>query len=369
VVEPWRPEEGAHRATLPNPHANAVDLARAEWTTTTVLDLEGLPTTTDFTAVDVAEVDFPVDAVVLWADGTDAAWHARRAAAAAEHEGLHRDATDESRFRDFGELRHALRSLDLYAPWIRRVFLVTDGQRPAWLASDQDRVVLVDHTEVFGTAGVLPTFNSHAISARLHHVPGLSEHFLYLNDDVFFGRPVMPEQWFDSLGTPLFHPTQSRVPGLSVADPAPPILARRHVADLVERDFGRRPHQVFQHGPHPMRRSTLAALEERYPDELAATWSHPFRRGDDVEIVWLHNYVGYLTGAARPARGVGYGYYSMGLSRTAEELDQLLQRRHKDVFCINDESELGLDESAVAALGPFLQTYFPTPAGFETSSS
>jgi Stealth protein CR2, conserved region 2/Stealth protein CR3, conserved region 3/Stealth protein CR4, conserved region 4 len=366
VIEPWRRDGSIHRAILPNTHASAVDLERTTWTTTSALGVGDLPTLTDLTGLDVATVDYPVDAVILWADGSDLAWHARRAAAAEQHDGLHRDAVDESRFRDFGELRYALRSLDLYAPWLRRVFLVTDGQRPDWLAADQDRVVVVDHSEVFGAAGVLPTFNSHAISARMHHVPGLAEHFLYLNDDVFFGRPVMPEQWFDSEGFPLFHATQNRVPGPSVSDAAPPIMARRLVADLVERDFGRRPHQVFQHGPHPLRRSTLLELEQRYP-ELVGTWSHPFRRPDDIEVVWLHNYVGYLTGRARPARGVGYGYYSMGLARTPEDLEQLLKRRHKDVFCINDESELGLDPGAEAALGPFLATYFPTPASFEVS--
>jgi hypothetical protein len=34
----------------------------------------------------------------------------------------------------------------------------------------------------------LPTFSSPAIEANLHRIAGLSEHFLYFNDDVFLGK-------------------------------------------------------------------------------------------------------------------------------------------------------------------------------------
>ena len=367
VVEPWWRSGTSHRATLPNMHASAVDLGRATWSTISAIGVDGLPTVTDFCAADVSSIDFPVDAVMLWVDGADPEWQARREEVQFGQTGLHSGAIDPARFRDHGELRYALRSLELYAPWIRKVFLVTDRQRPSWLSADQERVVVVDHTEIFGSHGTLPTFNSHAISARIHHIPGLAEHFVYLNDDVFIGRPVKPEQWFDSTGATLFHTTRSRVQGPSVQDPDPPTMARRRVADLVERDFGRRPHEIFQHGPHALRRSTLLMLEERYSQELAATWAHQFRSADDLEIVWLHNYVGYFTGLARPSSGVTvkYTYLSLGLSTTANELSELLRRRHKDVFCINDEGVRDLAPEAVGALGNFLGSYFPTSATFE----
>jgi len=36
------------------------------------------------------------------------------------------EAASESRYRDTGELRYSLRSLEKYAPWVRHVYLVTD---------------------------------------------------------------------------------------------------------------------------------------------------------------------------------------------------------------------------------------------------
>ena len=106
------------------------------------------------------------------------------------------DAVAPSRFADSQELRYSLRSLERYAPWVRRVFLVTNGQIPDWLALDGQRLTLVTHEDIFPDPSHLPTFSSPAIEAHLHRIPGLSEHFLYFNDDVLLGQPVWPEDFF-----------------------------------------------------------------------------------------------------------------------------------------------------------------------------
>ena len=81
---------------------------------------------------------------------------------------------------------------------MRRIFLVTAGQRPSWLADDE-RITLVDHRDIL-PADALPTFNSQAIETSLHRIPGLAEHFVYVNDDVFLGRPTRPELFFSPGG-------------------------------------------------------------------------------------------------------------------------------------------------------------------------
>ena len=95
-----------------------------------------------------------------------------------------------------------MRSVHLFAPWVRTIHLVTAGQRPDWLADDaalDGRVRVVDHREIL-PADALPTFNSQAIETALHRVPGLAEHFVYLNDDVFLGRAARPELFFSPGG-------------------------------------------------------------------------------------------------------------------------------------------------------------------------
>src|SRR5699024_8230192 len=136
------------------------------------------------------DVQFPIDVVYTWVDGADPAWLARKAEVSGEvpPEGLHAEATDPARFRSRDELMYSLRSLDDFAPWVRHVYLVTDDHVPHWLNTDDPRISIVDHREIFPDDGRLPVFNSNAIISRLHHIDGLSEHFLYMNDDVMLAR-------------------------------------------------------------------------------------------------------------------------------------------------------------------------------------
>src|SRR5699024_9900015 len=101
----------------------------------------------------------------------------------------------------------SLRSLEMYANWIRHIYIVTDNQVPHWLDTSHPRITIIDHTEVFADSTVLPVYNSHAIESQLHHIPELSEHYLYMNDDVFFGRPTSPDQFLLSNGVAKFFPS------------------------------------------------------------------------------------------------------------------------------------------------------------------
>src|SRR5262249_26391203 len=96
------------------------------------------------------------------------------------------------RFKDDDELRFFFRSLEQFSPWVRRIFFLTSGTSPSWLRTDHPRIRLIDHREIFLKPEHLPTFNSMAIECHLHRIDGLSELFLYLNDDFFLGRPLKP---------------------------------------------------------------------------------------------------------------------------------------------------------------------------------
>ena len=99
------------------------------------------------------------------------------------------EAQSESRYRDTGELRYSLRSLEKYAPWVRHIYLVTDDQIPYWLNMDSDRLTVISHREIFGRRfrQYLPVFSSPAIETMLHKIRGLSDRFIYFNDDVLLG--------------------------------------------------------------------------------------------------------------------------------------------------------------------------------------
>ena len=101
-----------------------------------------------------------------------------------------------SRFADNQELRYSLRSVEKHAPWVRKIFIVTNGQIPSWLNLDNPRIKIVTHYEIFNNKSHLPTFSSPAIESHLHKIPGLSKKFIYLNDDVMFGTEVWPDDFF-----------------------------------------------------------------------------------------------------------------------------------------------------------------------------
>ena len=98
---------------------------------------------------------------------------------------------------DNNELRYSLRSLEKYAPWIRKVYVVTNGQVPQWLNKKHPKVNLVQHKDIFPNSSHLPTFSSSAIECHLHRIPGLSRFFLYLNDDIIINQPISPFDFHD----------------------------------------------------------------------------------------------------------------------------------------------------------------------------
>ncbi|XP_057598421.1 N-acetylglucosamine-1-phosphotransferase subunits alpha/beta isoform X2 [Hippopotamus amphibius kiboko] len=101
-----------------------------------------------------------------------------------------------SRFEDNEELRYSLRSVERHAPWVRNIFIVTNGQIPSWLNLDNPRVKIVTHQDVFRNLSHLPTFSSPAIESHIHRIEGLSQKFIYLNDDVMFGKDVWPDDFY-----------------------------------------------------------------------------------------------------------------------------------------------------------------------------
>ena len=131
------------------------------------------------------------DVVYTWVDGNDPAWKSLfRAYCDSRDQSESQEGLGATRFQQHDELRYSLRSIEAYAPWVSRIYLVTNGQVPNWLDTHNDRLVLVNHDEIFTNKSDLPTCNSYAIEFNLHRIRGLSDRFVYFNDDMFLGRTV-----------------------------------------------------------------------------------------------------------------------------------------------------------------------------------
>lgn len=314
------------------------------------------------------EVAFPVDVVYLWVDGGDPAWQRRKADRLVELGAApHAMAVDNVRFEQGDELRFSLRSLHRYAPWVRRIFVVTDRQSPAWLKEDPGRLDIVDHTDILPPS-CLPTFNSHAITAAVHRMPGLSDRFLLMNDDVILGRPVTAEQFFFSNGATKFFNSRAALPsGSSLGDNPPVVSARKHSREVVHGLTGMRPNRGFKHTPIAFDRSLLAELEDEIP-EWRTTMASPFRSGTDIVPEWLHHYLGYHRHRAYPA-SLRYSYVNIGDTRHLQELRRRLRTPRPDVLCVNDVTDdLVGGRARHEALHGILSTMLPWPSPFEADS-
>ena len=326
-----------------------------------------------FTTPSLDRISFPIDAVYTWVDGSDPAWQARKAAALAANpwlQGTSKLANNDSRYASRDELRYSLRALHCFAPWIRHIFLVTDDQVPAWLDTTHPRITVVGHKEIFGETGTLPTFNSQAIESRLHRIPGLSEHFLYLNDDVFLGRPVGPELFFTPGGLTRFFPSTALVDAAPRSPTDPPAdSAGKNNRELIRAAFGRVLTRKMKHTPHPSRRSVIAEIEERFAEYVDATAGHQFRHPDDISLLSsLQQYYAYLTGRAVPGT-IRFRYTDLAAPATPFKLADLLRHRNLDAFCLNDiDADPAVAADQEAMLADFLPAYLPFVSPYELNS-
>ncbi|MFI7600774.1 stealth family protein [Actinoplanes sp. NPDC049681] len=323
-----------------------------------------------FTLPSPDRISFPIDVVYTWVDGGDPQWQARKAAALAQNEWLgdaSRLATNNSRYASRDELRFSLRALHCFAPWVNHIYLVTDDQVPEWLDTSHPGITVVSHREIFGDTGTLPTFNSQAIESRLHRIPGLSEHFLYLNDDVFLGRPVSPDLFFTPGGLTRFFPSSAQVDSAPRRPDDPPAdSAGKNNRELIRTAFGRVLTRKMMHTPHPSRRSVIAEIEQRFAEHVEATASHQFRHPDDVSLLSsLQQYYAYLTGRAAPGT-IAYAYADLANPTSPLKLAGLLRHRNLDAFCLNDtDSDDAVAAEQAALLEEFLPAYLPFVSPYE----
>lgn len=332
-----------------------------------VLDGRAWPSIALCAGPDIDEVDFPVDAVYTWVDGADPAWRERFERAKAEAAGVayHPEAQAGHRFVSRDELRYSMRSLQMYAPWIRHIYLVTDRQAPSWLGADQDRVTVVDHRDIFTDPTGLPVFNSNAIISQLHHIDGLSEHYLYINDDVFFGHDVRPEDfWYGSGITKVFPARALRPFGPSGPAELPHLNITTNIRAHLQREFGRTLRHAVRHMVAPQRRSVNYEIEERFGELLRETARHRFRHHDDVALDQMFHYYAQMTGRAVPSV-MDYEYVNVGLGSTSHRLRRLLFARDRAVFCLNDAPEAGEDPMSEDEVAAFCAAYFPVRSEFE----
>lgn len=132
-----------------------------------------------------------IDFVIIWVDGKDKKWQAEKA----KYSPNKNTDSRNIRYRDWENLKYWFRGVEKFAPWVNKVYFVTCGHYPEWLNKDNPKLVCVKHSDYIPNE-YLPTFSSHPIELNLHRIKGLSEQFVYFNDDTFIMDKVKPTDFF-----------------------------------------------------------------------------------------------------------------------------------------------------------------------------
>ncbi|MEB0141118.1 MULTISPECIES: Stealth CR1 domain-containing protein [unclassified Undibacterium] len=314
----------------------------------------------------------PVDIVYLWVDGADPLWQNKRQQAYTDWVSAHPDelaiyGNNAGRYRDNGELLYNLRALEKFFPAHGHVYLVSDGQVPAWLQPSA-RLTVIDHRDLL-PASTGPVFDSGHIESYLHHIPGLSERFIYLNDDVFFGSRVDTAWWFGG-ALRVFgevHPITD-YDELQVAETAlvnASILSKHWLSQRYP-SYQHDP-RLYSHAPRPMLKSVMFELEEIAAELFEQVRSTVFRSWRVPPLVpdlvprWMVH-----TGLAKQ-RILDPLHIHTGDQGAAQQFDALLLKFGQlPFFCINDTcDEAADDDLRLLRIALTLEQLLPLPSSFE----
>lgn len=330
-----------------------------------------------------------IDFVIIWVDGSDPEWQAEKAKYAPS---ANSDSRPE-RYRDWGLLPYWFRGVEKYAPWVNKVHFVTWGHIPKWLNTSHPKLSIVRHRDYIPEK-YLPTFSSHTIELNLHRIKGLSENFVYFNDDMFIISPVSEEVFFKN-GLPCdsavlnVHCYSQSLPIQMIAindtglinehfemkrtvSSAPmkwlcPLYGKLLLRTLTLMFCPRFPGFYQHHLPSSLKRSTIEEVWRAEPEALDRTCMNKFRSAYDVNQ-WLFREWQLAENSFSPrSTGIGEAFFpdrdgKNEFARVAE----YISGQKKKLICINDckMTDEEFEEYKKETISAF-DSILPDKSGFE----
>jgi len=337
------------------------------------------------------ETQEEIDVVFTWVNGSDPTFveDLKKSDLGSK---THKDDTKQQRFEDFNQLIYAIRSIEIYSPWIRRIYIVTNGQIPFWLNITNPKVKIVTHKQIFQHKDHLPTFNSMAIEVHLHQIEGLSEKFIYFNDDISLMKQIcLSDFWTAEGGYKIYQHGEvgrkvlsetcsEECVSVKMSDGncdqecnsigcfwdgddcdgiTPPGGEKDHrpafyqaidfVNILYERTLTENKRHWLPHIPYMFNRKIMREMQEHYNIEFELTSRHKKRQKNDMQPEFA--YVHWLQEAPKsknvkvdpneyrnqPGRiGVGYISYYNNMMKNKPQLEKIKKDKNLKFLCIND---------------------------------
>lgn len=328
-----------------------------------------------------------IDFVVTWVDGNDEKWRLKKAKYDGSINTSKYSMNSEKAYREWGTFKYWFRGVEKFAPWVNKVYLVTDNQKPDWLNIDSDKLVLIDHKEIINN-DFLPVFSANPIESNIHRIPGLSEHFVFFNDDMYLTAPISPDDFFSDEGLPKYNTALA------------PITTERYGTGhfqmndmgIITSHFTRKeilkngqffsPKQGIKqivktllysnakficgfwesHLPYPLLKSTFELVWEKESDALNKTSSNRFRDPSDTNV-WLFKYWQIASGKyAVGDVNLGSIFY---LENADNKLWDTIVSKKFRIMCINDGYNIQNEELVRNNFINALNSLLPEKSSFE----
>lgn len=312
------------------------------------------------------EYEGPIDIVYTWVSDSDPEWLRKKSYYSGES-----IQNQDTRFIDYEQLRYSLRSVAAYAKFIRKIFIVTDHQIPYWLDTDHDKIVMINHDDICNDKTSLPVFNSVAIESWIHKIEGLSDNFIYANDDYFFGSPVSKQHFIHPNGVAkLFLEPIPNAYGEVFADSEPTTQLSLFTAQCFYEKFNKWPSLWPLHAPMIKNIHIIEKMIDLFQKQIDKTSRSRFRETETISPLYLmSSYFAYSEGKS-VVSSIRYEYISSDDPNLDSKLSNLLLKIKEgkcEVFCLNDHRTI--TEEQISKVASFMMKAFPIAAEWELDKS
>lgn len=179
----------------------------------------------------------------------------------------------------------------------------------------------------------MPLFNSCAIETRLPFIPGLSEYFLYANDDMFIWNPINKDFFFKDdkvvcrFGKKIRNKAYKHIYGYTISN----------AYNIIKSELGADIPYFPHHGIDAYKKSAFLECISRFQEKFDETLTHRFREFSDIQrIIILYYTIFKNQGIIEP---MNYNWFNTLLNKTFDsEFYELNKRNIKKI--INSKAKL-----------------------------
>ena len=332
-------------------------------------------------------MEHKIDFVITWVDNTDPKW--REAYINYSKSEGQPVTINSERYRDWDNLKYWFRGVEKFAPWVNKIHFITYGHLPKWLNTNAPKLNIVKHSDYMDER-YLPTFSSHPIEFCMHKIEGLSERFVYFNDDTFITNKISPSRFFKN-GLPC-----------DMAIMSPMFIGGMHghtvynALDIINQYFRKREvvkknfthwfnpkyknyliRNVFDigysyftgfydhHLPQSFLKETFVNAWEKNYEQFQETCTHRFRNKEDV-CIWVMRYWQLVKGDFHPHNLTNDSkYYLLDNIPIIDDISDCIRKQKKNIIVINDSPLLTDFEKAKKDINAAFETILSKKSCFE----